>query len=74
MLPHGRENRFAYVSRQPRIQCWPELGTVNGGTAPPLHLILCGIPLARGGEPGLPGAPGFGAVTEQPGTDGIAPA
>src|SRR5438132_203246 len=54
------------------IQWLPDPGTEKGGTAPP-HLILCGMPLARGGAPGWPGAPGLGAVTEQPGTDGIAP-
>src|SRR4029077_13611280 len=61
---------FEYVSLQPRIQCWPVPGTANGGTGP-LHLILCGIPLARGGA--CPGPPAFGVTTEQPGIEGMAP-
>src|SRR5262245_62683613 len=65
-------DRFANVSFQPRIQWFPLPGTVNGGTAPfGPHLIRCGMPLWRGGA--WPGPPGLGALTEQPGTEGIVP-
>src|SRR5712692_6742054 len=69
-VPLTALDRFVYDSFQPRIQCRPLPGTANGGTAPPLHLILYGIPLRC---PGRGDAPGFGPVTEQPGIDGSAP-